>query len=233
LNIATGGCDPPLRPTLRTVALEADGSPRHVVLVQVPKALYASRTQRGRWYLRVGSQKRDLTQAELSRLFQERGRTFVFDETLIPGAGYDDLDLRALEAHYHGPGNLSWEQLLLNLRILGHDGQGMARPTMAGLLGFGVDPQAHLPQAAIHAAVFRGSQRHSDDLVHSDEIGGRAQDQIDDAVAFVDRFMLKPARKDVGRQDFPQYALGAITEAIVNAVAHRDYSVSGSRIRLF
>ncbi len=233
LNVATGNCDPPLRPTVRTVALEEDGAPRHLVLVQVPKALYASRTQRGRWYLRVGSQKRDLTQAELSRLFQERGRTFVFDETLVPGAGFDDLDPRALEAHFHGSGNLTWEQLLLNLRILGRDAQGVARPTVAGLLGFGTAPQTHLPQADIHAAVFRGDQRHSDDLVHSDEIGGRAQDQIDDAVAFVDRFMLKPARKDVGRRDFPQYALGAVTEAIVNAVAHRDYSVSGSRIRLF
>ncbi len=233
INVATGNCDPPLRPTLRTVAIEDGGESRHVVLINVPKALYASRTQRGRWYVRVGSQKRDLTQAELSRLFQERGRTFVFDEALVPGASFEDLDLEALEAHFHGPGNLSWEQLLINLTVLGRDAQQIARPTMAGLLCFGAKPQLHLPQAAIHAAVFRGTERHSDDLVHSDEIGGRAQDQIDDAVAFVDRFMLKPARKDVGRRDYPQYALGAVTEAIVNAVAHRDYSVTGSRIRLF
>lgn len=233
VNVATGNCDPPLRPTLRSVALDVDGESKHVLLVQVPKALYASRTQSGRWYVRVGSQKRDLTQAELSRLFQERGRTFVFDETLVPGAGFDDLDRRVLEAQLHGPGNLSWEQLMLNLRVLGRDDQGELRPTVAGLLSFAAEPQAFLPHAAIHAAVFRGDQRHSDDLVHSDEIVGRVADQIDDAVAFVDRFMLKPARKDVGRRDFPQYALGAVTEAIVNAVAHRDYAVSGSRIRLF
>ncbi len=233
VNVATGNCDPPLRPTLRNVAIEDGAETRHVVLVQVPKALYASRTQRGRSYVRVGSQKRDLTQVELSRLFQERGRTFVFDEILVPGASFDDLDLQALETQYHGPGQLFWEQLLRNLRILGADESGTMRPTVAGLLCFGTNPQAHLPQAAVHAAVFRGTERHSDDLVHSDEIGGRAQDQVDDAVAFVDRFMLKPVRKDVGRQDFPQYALGAVTEAITNAVAHRDYAVSGSRIRLF
>ena len=57
--------------------------------------------------------------------------------------------------------------------------------------------------------------------------------QIDDAKEFVERFMLKPARKPAGREDHPQYDIGSIHEAIVNAVAHRDYSIAGSKIRLF
>ncbi|MBM4049205.1 MAG: transcriptional regulator, partial [Planctomycetes bacterium] len=73
----------------------------------------------------------------------------------------------------------------------------------------------------------------SDDLVHSELIEGRVDAQIDDATAFVDRFMLKPARKPAGREDHPQYDIGAVHEAIVNAVAHRDYSIAGSKIRLF
>jgi hypothetical protein len=44
-------------------------------------------------------------------------------------------------------------------------------------------------------------------------------EQIDGGVAFVERFMLKPTRKPLGREDHPQYDFGA---AIVNAVAHRD-----------
>jgi predicted HTH transcriptional regulator len=62
---------------------------------------------------------------------------------------------------------------------------------------------------------------------------GPVDTQIDGATEFVDRFMLKPARKPAGRQDYPQYDIGAVHEAIVNAVAHRDYSISGSKIRLF
>ena len=45
--------------------------------------------------------------------------------------------------------------------------------------------------------------------------------------------MLRPARKSAGRRDYPQYDISAIHEAIVNAVAHRDYSIAGSKIRLF
>src|SRR5581483_9470093 len=41
------------------------------------------------------------------------------------------------------------------------------------------------------------------------------------------------ARKDPGRVAIPQYSARAVFEAVVNAVAHRDYSVHGSKIRLF
>ena len=40
------------------------------------------------------------------------------------------------------------------------------------------------------------------------------------------------ARKVPARLDLPQYSEKALFEALVNAVAHRDYSMRGSRIRL-
>ena len=41
------------------------------------------------------------------------------------------------------------------------------------------------------------------------------------------------AYKDPARADVPQFSERAVFEAVVNAVVHRDYAVSGSRIRLF
>jgi predicted HTH transcriptional regulator len=81
--------------------------------------------------------------------------------------------------------------------------------------------------------VYRGELLSSDDLVHAEKLQGRVDTQIDDATSFVERFMLRPARKPAGREEYPQYDIGAIHEAIVNAVAHRDYSIAGSKTRLF
>jgi predicted HTH transcriptional regulator len=50
---------------------------------------------------------------------------------------------------------------------------------------------------------------------------------------FVRRNMSVVAKKQPGRVELPQFSTRAIFEAVVNAVAHRDYSISGSKIRLF
>jgi len=235
VNVATNNCDPPIRPILRKERLpQPDGSEAIVMLVEVRRGLYVHGTSGGRHYVRVGSSKQILTGTPLARLFQERGRSFVFDEQPVPTATEEDLDRAILERFFqNGPSAIPWPDLLRNTRVLARADEGADRPTVAGLLAFGEAPRTHLPSAYVEAAVYRGIALTSDELVHSEQIGGRCDAQIDDGTAFVERFMLTPARKPAGREDYPQYEIGAVHEAIVNAVAHRDYSIAGSKIRLF
>lgn len=235
VNVATNNCDPPIRPILRKERLpQPDGSEAIVMLVEVRRGLYVHGTSGGRHYVRVGSSKGILTGTPLARLFQERGRAFVFDEQPVHTAMEEDLDRATLERFFqNGPSAIPWPDLLRNTRVLVRADEGPDRPTVAGLLAFGKAPRTHLPSAYVEAAVYRGIALTSDDLVHSEQIAGRCDAQIDGATAFVERFMLKPARKPAGREDHPQYEIGAVHEAIVNAVAHRDYSIAGSKIRLF
>lgn len=235
VNVATNSCDPPIRPILRKERLpRPDRSEAIVMLVEIRRGLYVHGTNSGRHYVRVGSSKQILTGAPLARLFQERGRALIFDEQPVPSATEDDLDYESLERFFeNGPSSIPRADLLRNTRVLARAGDAPDRPTVAGLLAFGKAPRTHLPSAYVEAAVYRGSALTSDDLVHSEQIEGRVYAQIDDATAFVERFMLKPSRKRAGREDYPQYDVGAVHEAIVNAVAHRDYSIAGSKIRLF
>jgi predicted HTH transcriptional regulator len=235
VNVATNNCDPPIRPVLRKERLpKPDGTDTLVMLIEIWQGLYVHRTSGGRYYVRVGSTKRDLTPQELARLFQQRGRAFVFDEQLVPTATVEDLERECLEAFFSSRQvTIPLLDLLSNTRVVAPDEDGTVRPTVAGLLAFGKRPNIHLPSAFIEAAVYRGKSLTSDRLVHSDRIDGRVDTQVDDATEFVERFMLKPSRKPAGREDYPQYDIGAIHEAIVNAVAHRDYSIAGSKIRLF
>jgi ATP-dependent DNA helicase RecG len=235
VNVATNNCDPALRPLIRRERLPLPSRSEAVImLVEIRRGLYVHGTSSGRHYVRVGSSKRILTAAPLARLFQERGRAFVFDEQAVPTATSEDLDRERLEQFFTSrPSAIPWPDLLRNTKVVAQTEGGPDRPTVAGLLAFGKAPHTHLPSAYIEAAVYRGVRLTSDELVHAEKIEGRADVQIDDATEFVERFMLKPARKPAGREDHPQYDIGAVHEAIVNAVAHRDYSIAGSKIRLF
>ena len=64
------------------------------------------------------------------------------------------------------------------------------------------------------------------------DIGGPLDAQVTAACRFVVRNQQVRARKTLGRVDQPQYDMTAVFEAVVNAVAHRDYAMHGSRIRL-
>ena len=235
INVASNNCDPPIHPILRKEQLAGpNGSDCLVILVEVRRGLYVHGTSGGRYYVRVGATKQLLRGTALARLFQDRGRAFIFDEQQVPMATIDNLDSDRLETFFsNGPKTIPWRDLLRNTRIVAMGENQIEHPTVSGLLAFGKIPQEHLVSAYIEAAVYRGQSLTSNDLVHSESIMGRVDVQIDDSVGFVERFMLRPARKATGREDYPQYSISAVHEAIVNAVAHRDYSISGSKIRLF
>ena len=64
------------------------------------------------------------------------------------------------------------------------------------------------------------------------DITGPLDRQVIEACRFIFKNMRMAAMKFLGRVDLPQYDMSAVFEALVNAVAHRDYSVHGSKIRL-
>ena len=234
LNVATHNCDPPIRPIVRKALLPGDGGDdRRVLMAEVPRGLYVHRTSGGRYYARLGSTKRDLTPPELVRLFQQRGREYVFDEQPVLAAAVDDLNRHRLEAFFGRSPTIPWLDLLRNTRVTYRDEDGEDRPTVAGLLVFGTEPTEFLPSGSIEAACYRGTRLSSDDLIHAERLAGPVSDQIDAGIGFVARFMQTPPGHQPSGDDGALYDLDVVDEAIVNAVAHRDYAISGSKIRLF
>ena len=234
LDIATQDCEPPIRPLVRKALLPgASGDNRRVLLVGVPRGLYVHRTSGGRYYVRVGSTKRDLAPPELARLFQQRGREYVFDEQPVLAATVDDLNRHRLEAFFGRSPTIPWLDLLRNTRVTLQDEHGVDRPSVAGLLVFARDPTDFLASGSIEAARYRGVRLSSDDLVHAERLAGPVPDQIDAGIAFVARFMREPTSRRSREGGSNPYDLDVVDEAIVNAVTHRDYAIAGSKIRLF
>lgn len=210
---------------------DATGALRPVIVVEVPRSLWVHKSANG-YFKRVGHAKREMAPEVLARLFQQRSqaRLIRFEEQAVPGTSPNDLDpLLARAFLREGEGEAEVQLRRLHLIV---DDAGGAALSVAGVLLGTVKPVRWLPAAYIQAVAYRGTQNDPAEQVDAKDFDGPIQQQIWDAFDFVKRHMQVPASKQLGRAEHPQYSLRAVFEAIVNAVAHRDYSMANNRIRL-
>lgn len=238
-EIVRDAIKPALYPVIERLELpDTGGRPRPVLRIEVPRSLFAHRSPGG--YLhRVGSSKRQMEPDYLFRLQQQRSqaRLVRFDEQIVPGARVEDLSAPLWERFRTTRTGAAPESLLSNLGMARADDDGALRPTVAGVLLASADPRRWLPNAFIQAVAYRGTRVRPDlsgDPYQLDaaDVTGPLDAQVEQACRFVARNMKVAAFKHLGRVDRPQFDMEAVFEALVNAVAHRDYSIYGSKIRL-
>ena len=231
---------PPLAPVIERLTLPDNvGVERPVIRIEVSPSLFVHQST-DRYFHRVGSSKRPIPPEQLVRLLQQRSQTRLirFDETPVPTATLTDLHEPLWSRFRTSRFTDTSEQLLIKLAMASQGDGGVLRPTVAGIMLACRNPERFIPGAFIQAVAYRGSaisplaeaayQRDAHDIT------GPLDRQIFDACEFVQKNMRIGARKNStgGREDIPQYDLLAIFEAITNAVAHRDYSMGGSKVRL-
>jgi len=231
--------EPPLVATIIRMLLPgSDGTDRAVIKIDVPRSLFVHKSPGG-YFHRLGSSKRELSTELLLRLGQQRSQSRIirFDEQVVPDTTIEDLD-RSLFERFRGSQSRDTDaDLLHKLAMARHDGQGQLRPTVTGVLLGSRDPRRWLPNAFIQAVAYRGrgvvpEQDDANYQLDAAELSGPLDQQILDACKFVRRNMWVAAAKDEGRRDLAQFDMVPVFEALVNAVAHRDYSIYGSKIRL-
>lgn len=205
---------------------------RAILFVEVPQG-FTTHDSPGGSFCRRGSSKRRMNNDEAMRLVQQRGqaRSLSFDERPVQNTGFGTLSEALWKPLLSAEGAASPKAALRKLSLLAPDENSIMRATVAGLLLCSEHPEEWLPNASITATRYRGEDRASGQ-VDAQEITGPLDQQVSAAVKFVVRNMPAAARKTPARVDLPQYSTRAVFEAHVNAVAHRDYSMRGSRIRL-
>ncbi len=210
--------------------VETEG--RRLLIVLVPPGLPHVYSYKGKYLVHRDGQSQPLAPRQLQRLMMERGAV-SFESTTPDDARLEDLDWNRVKSYVGGLSGLreaSRESILLQRGCLVQR-DGEMRPTCAGLLLFGRDPQRWMPSAGILVARYAGTTM--DDHFVKEEIRGTLPDQIRQAEAFVVSNMRRGVRlQALERTEEPEYPIPAVREAIVNAVAHRDYQVRGDEIRI-
>ena len=233
-------CNDSVNPALNVDILklelpDAAGTLVPVIRIDVVRSLFVHKSPGG-YFRRIGSSKREMAAEFLARLFQERSqsRTIRFDESLVPRTEPGDLNY-SLTRRFLREDSIEegvTEEAARKLRLVADDEDDVARLTLAGVLLGTRQPQQWLPHAYIQAVSYAGERTDSDYQTDARDIEGPLDEQVAEALHFVRRNMLVRATKTTARVDLPQFSERAVFEALVNAVAHRDYSMAGARIRL-
>ena len=245
-DICNDSVKPALDADILKMELEStEGRLVPVLRIDVPRSLFVHKSPGG-YFRRVGSSRREMAPEVLARLFQERSQSRIirFDESVVPGTTPSDLHYSLTRRFLHGdvadePSTSSpedspeaSEDTLRKLRIVADDADGDARLTLTGVLLCTPEPQRWLPHAHIQAVSYAGERSDADYQTDARDIGGPLDRQVEDALHFVRRNLLVRAAKHTARSERPQFSERAVFEALVNAVAHRDYSMAGARVRL-
>jgi ATP-dependent DNA helicase RecG len=199
------------------------------------------------YYIRVGTQSREPTPEELGRLFQQRGAIRA-ELQPVSGSTLIDFDFRRLRDYFvrvrqqpvpDNADEVAWRTLLLNTELMVED-----RVTVGGMLLFGVTPNRFLPHAGITATAFPDTEK---DYATRERASLRGpltplmgadgqlveNGAVEQALDFIRRNTAVSAVFDNGRRiERSEYPSEVLREAVVNALIHRDYLLTGTDIEL-
>jgi ATP-dependent DNA helicase RecG len=228
-NVAFHNAQPPVTVVLETVA---DDEGRVVLVAHVPKGSQRPyRTNRGVYYVRTASGRRQASREELLRLFQAT-ESLYYDETPMLATSLAEIEAQARDDLLQIAGqrgfdvaSIAPERLLRNWRLVSET-NGQACLTVAGVLFLARNPQRLLPSAYVSALRVPGTEIH---IAPSDQkrIEGRLLTVLEDTVRFLYIHLQRPHRiQGLEPEVQPELPAEVLREALVNALAHRDYTIS-------
>ena len=212
---------------------DSTGTSKIVLKIEIPRSLFVHESPNG-YFHRQGSSARKMSPEYLARMFQQRSQAqlFRFEEQPVPRSSINDLS-KELWEKYTTRSNEPADIVLLKRSLLAKEESGALVASVAGILFCCEYPEHFLPSAFIEAVRYRGTRQDSNYQIDAQRIRGPLDRQIKESMAFLKRNQTVGAIKKPHRIEKPQFSERAIFEAVVNAVAHRDYSISGSKIRFF
>jgi ATP-dependent DNA helicase RecG len=212
---------------------------KNIIIIEVKEADEKPVFFRGKAYKRIGNSNHKLSASEIRKMAKESTKSY-WDEQICEEARLEDIDENKVmwflkkareERGLKIEENISTKEILMKLRLLKNE-----KLTNTAILLFGKEPQKFFLQAEAKCIRFKGNKPVKP-YIDFQTISG----SVFDVVNGIEDFVLKNIKKaiwlipgKIERAERYEYPSEAIREAVVNAVAHRDYeSVSKIQVRIF
>jgi ATP-dependent DNA helicase RecG len=239
---------PPLIPFIDRIAFD---NGRRIVAIEVDGKRRPYRTSDGRFFIRVGAEKREASPEELGTLLDD-ARPLAYENISVPRGTIRDVDeahlwsfMRAFQGGAFDESALReypTADILERYLLLGTRRGDEVMPTVAGVLLFGRDERVPelVPRSSLIAARFGGDTSKAP-VIERIEIRGSLATIYESALRFVNRYCdlwdTRPGRFTGDRSEAPvtaraNYHRAVVSEAIANALMHRDLVVRDVTTRL-
>ena len=188
----------------------------------------------GKVALRQGDKSVWLDYGQIRALEYDKGE-YYFDGELTRDLTLEDVDHEALQTYKDALGTAISDEKLLRSKGLLKDG----RLTNAGAMLFAEAPSLSLPQTKFRVLKIDGIEMgHGDGLrvVKERTFEGPLVRTLPEARDFIASQLREYQFQLPGRMEFttvPEYPRYPWFEGLVNAIAHRDYTIRGERIRVY
>lgn len=235
LRAALGRC----RPVMRTEWQQFEDRDGIAVGLQVPRSSELHSLADGRVFVRTHAGNQPLDGTRISQLAATKA-SGDFETEPVPGAARTDLDedvirdfMERRTARLGRDLGQTEDEILSVSGALDSRGQ----PTLAGLLLFGREPQFFVPQSGLVYVRFVGAEPRGPGGLPGYSRREESNGALAQVIERTWSLLLQETRgeavvRGLQREDRMLYPPFALREALVNAVCHRDYRLTGRRVEI-
>jgi ATP-dependent DNA helicase RecG len=232
-DIALNRCESPVIILQESINIDE----KNVVIVNVEKGSQRPyKTKSGQYYVRAANRCRQATKEELLRIFQST-KSLFYDELPVNNAKLVDLDISSYKfflKNYLDVETNNEEEIINYLSNFHLIEKESLIPTLTGILFFAYEPQKFIGQSRIVCAIIQGNDIGETSL-ETKNLTGKIFDIIQNVETF---FKLSLQNKHIIKDFQPEseyeIPLTSLREALINAIAHRDYTINAPiRVLIF
>ncbi len=254
LNVFRDKVSPQIIPFYEELQIDADKRIAVITIASgVSKPYMLKHSNREDTYIRMGDRSELASREQQLRLFESGGLLHV-EVLPVAGSTFHNLDIERLKFYLSeiindpdvpkadGDDYSEWEKRLLGLGLMAKDSLGNNVCSIAGLICFGSHPRRYLRQSGLRVMVFSGTdkeyQAQLDEVLDAplvarwliNEEGQKELDQegVIERIASIIRPFISEESSDIDegmrRETHWHYPWQAIREAVINALAHRDWT---------